>query len=330
MTTGVLRYGIHDSVAVIDESKAGQTANEVIGFGGDVPVVASLEDAMKFKPEALLVGITPTGGRLPDDLKNMILDAIDKGLDCWAGLHDFMSEDPDIADAANRNGVEIWDLRKPGKNLPVGGGLCRWSDNYIALMVGTDAAIGKMTVACEMNRDMNMRGINSEFVATGQVGIAIAGWGSPIDAIPGDFMAGCVERDVMACKDVDVVLVEGQGSLYHPGFSSVTLALIHGSCPDGIILCHQSTRKEVSKIKDIPIPPLNEVADLYLHQVKHLKPDAKIIGVSINSSGTSEEEIQAEIKEVEALLGVPATDPVRFGTKKLIDAVEAHRKEVGK
>lgn len=328
MTTGVLRYGYHESVAVIDSFTAGKTAQEVVGCGGAVPVVSSLAEAMKCKPEALLIGITPSGGRLPEQMKTVCMEAISLGLDVYAGLHDFLNEDEDLARFAAEKGVRLWDIRRPPKHMPVGGGLCRWSKSYITLMVGSDCAIGKMTVALEIDLAAKRRKIRSEFVATGQCGIAIAGWGSPVDAIPGDFMAGMVERDVMSVDGADMILVEGQGSLLHPGFSSVTLGLLHGSIPHSLILCHQTTRKEVSKIKDVPIPPLPKVIQPYIDLASPFrKPE--FVGVSLNTSGTTDEEARAAIEEAEKVCGVPATDPVRYGADKLVDALEAHRRKLG-
>jgi uncharacterized NAD-dependent epimerase/dehydratase family protein len=302
----------------------------VIGFGGPVPVVATLAETMKWKPEAVLVGITPPGGRLPEDLKKTLLEAIDHGCDVYCGLHDFITEDEDLVAAAKAKQVRLWDIRKPPKHMPVGTGLARNSKSYISLMVGTDCAIGKMTVALEIQRHAQKQGIKAEFVATGQCGIAIAGWGSPIDAIPGDFMAGMVEKDCLQCEGADMILVEGQGSLYHPGFSSVTLALIHGSCPDSMILCCMLSRKQISNINNMPIPSLDKVADLYLTTARVVSPHCRIVGVSINSVGTSEQEVKDAIREYERLLGVPATDPVRFGPQKLIEALQTHRRLVGK
>lgn len=330
MTTGVLRYGYHDSVAVIDSTKVGQTAEQVIGFGGPVPVVASLEDALKFKPQAMLIGITPPGGRLPEDMRQTVLKAIGHGLHVWAGLHDFLEDDAEIVAAAKKAGVGLWDIRRPGKNLPVGGGLARWSKSYISLMVGSDCAIGKMTVALEIDRAAKKSGIKTEFIATGQCGIAIAGWGSPIDAIPGDFMAGCVERDVMTVDgEAEIILVEGQGSLLHPGFSSVTLSLLHGAIPHSLILCHQTTRKEISNIKDVPIPSLDQVIQPYIDLASPFRKP-HFIGVSLNTSGTSEAEARAAIADAERVTGVPATDPVRFGAEKLVEALQEHRRKMGK
>jgi len=330
MTTGVIRYGFHDSVAVIDSTKEGRTAQDVIGFGGGIPVVASLKDAMKFQPEALIVGVTPPGGRLSDEIKHVLIEAINHGLDCYAGLHDFLEDDEDLFSEADRMGVELWDLRRSDPDLPVGSGKCRHAKSYVALAVGSDAAIGKMTVALEVVREAQRRNIQAEFVATGQVGIAIAGWGSPIDAIAGDFMAGSVERDVLSCDgEADIIFVEGQGALLHPGFSSVTLGLLHGALPDGLILCHQVGREMISRIGDIPIPPLDEVIESYLQLARHLKP-TELVAVSLNTSQVDDEGARKAIRETEELLGVPSTDPVRYGPGPLVDALEKHRKSIGK
>jgi len=329
MTTGVIRYGIHHSVAVIDSTHAGKTSQDVIHAGGDIPVVSSLAEAMKLKPEVMLIGITPPGGQIPDSMRPVILEAIRNGLDVWAGLHDFMDEDPEIAAAAAKHNVKLWDIRKPGKKLPVGGGLCRYAKSYISLMVGTDCALGKMTVALEIDRAAKKQGAHTEFVATGQCGIAIAGWGSPIDAIPGDFMAGCVERDCMAVDGADMILVEGQGALMHPGFSSVTLALLHGSCPDSVILCHQVSRKEISNIKEVPIPSLMTVLEGYLKLAEPIKR-THLVGVALNTTGLNDHEAKAAIAAAERECGVPCTDVVRYGAEPLYEALGRHRKFIGK
>lgn len=324
MSVGVIRYGIHESVAVIDSTQAGKTSQEVIGAGGDLPLVASLEKGMEYQPEVLLIGITPVGGRLNDQLRAVILEAISRGLDVYAGLHDFLTHDPEITAAAADAGVRLKDLRKPAHDLPVGKGRCRHAKSKVVLTVGSDAATGKMTVALEVQRELIRRGVNAEFIATGQVGIAIAGWGSPIDAIAGDFIAGAVERDILAIDgQADVILVEGQGSLLHPGFSSVTLGLLHGACPDAIILNHQITRTEISNMEtSIPIPPLDQVAKLYLDIMAPIQP-TKLIACTINSAGVDEAEARAYIETAENLLGVPTEDVVRFGSGRIADAIQA-------
>ncbi len=330
MAVGVLRYGYHESVAVIDPEQAGKTTNEVIGCGGDTPIVATLEETFKFNPQAVLVGIAPAGGRLPADMKATLLSAIEHGLDVYAGLHDFLQDDPEISAAAARKGVRLWDIRKPEPTLPVGGSLCRNAKSYVALMVGSDCAIGKMTAALEIDRAAKKQGIRTEFIATGQCGIAIAGWGSPIDAVPGDFMAGCVERDILAADgEAEIILVEGQGALLHPGYSAVTLGLIHGSCPDGLVLNHMVTRTTITSNPHIRIPPLPEVVQPYLDMAGLMKPTA-LAATALNTFGVSDSEARKAVREAEEALGVPATDPVRYGAGKLVEALQEHRRKVGK
>lgn len=330
MSVGVIRYGVHESVAVIDSTQAGKTCQQAIGAGGETPIVSTLAEALALKPDTLLIGTTPVGGRLPQESRGIVRAAIEANLDIWTGLHDFLSDDEELGSYAKEQGVKIWDIRKPAKNLPVGGGLCRWSKSYVSLMVGTDCALGKMTVALEIDREAQRTGINTAFIATGQTGIAIAGWGSPVDAIAGDFMAGAVERDVLSVDGkVDMILVEGQGSLLHPGYSPVTLGLMHGCCPDSMILCGQITRTEISNIKDLPIPSLSVVGKLYTDLIAPVKP-SEIVGIAINTSGVDEEEAKAYLKEVENECGLPATDTVRFGAGPLVAALNEHRKSIGK
>lgn len=320
-TCGVMRYGHHESVAVIDSTNAGRTAGELLGgLGAGVPVVASLKDALALGPDTLLVGIAPTGGVLPLAWRETIARALAAGLDVISGLHEFLADLPELAAAAREGNATIWDVRRPGRDLPVGGGLCRWAKSHITLMVGTDCSIGKMTVALEIERDARSRGLKAEFVATGQTGIMIAGWGSPIDAIPGDFMAGCVERDVLSVDGADMILVEGQGSLLHPGYSSVSLALLHGSCPDALILCHDVSRNEVSKIRSVPFPPLLRVAEDCIRILEPLKR-AELVGVALNTSSLDEAQARAACEQASRECGVPATDPVRFGAGVLTRAI---------
>ncbi len=329
-TCGVMRYSHHESVAVIDSTNAGRMAGELLhGLGAGVPVVGSVEDALALGPDTLLVGIAPTGGVLPPPWRETIARALASGVDVISGLHQFLCEMPELAAAAREGNASIWDVRRPGRELPVGGGLCRWAKSHITLMVGTDCSIGKMTVALEIERDARAKGLRAEFVATGQTGIMIAGWGSPIDAIPGDFMAGCVERDVLSVDGADMILVEGQGSLLHPGYSSVSLALLHGSCPDALILCHDVSRTEVSKIRSVPFPPLLRVAEDCIRVLEPLK-HAELVGVALNTSSVDEREARAACVAAAAACGVPATDPVRFGSAVLTDAIAAAARRSGK
>lgn len=322
-TTGVLRYGHHANVCVIDSTNAGKTADAVVGCGAGVPIVASLEEAVACGADTLLVGVANSGGTLPDGYRPIIAAALRDGLDVLSGLHDFLADDPALVEAARLSGAAIWDVRRAPANLPVGSGKARFLKQRIVYTAGTDAALGKMTTSLELERAARAAGIRATFVATGQTGIMIAGWGSPVDALAGDFMAGAVERDVLSVADrSDVILVEGQGSLWHPGFSAVTLGILHGACPDAYILCHEVGREEIANSNGVRIPPLDVVARGYEAAMGWIRP-AKLIGVALNSSKVDEATARRAIDEAEALLGVPATDPVRFGCGKLVRVLAA-------
>ncbi len=329
-SVGVIRYGIHQTAAIIDSTRAGKTSREAIGIGGDAPIVSSLAEAMKFKPDCLLLGTAPRGGALPDSWRAVVLEAIHRGLDVYSGLHTFLSDDPEFSTAAQHNAVRLWDVRKAPKGIPVGSGACRKAKSHIVLTVGSDCSVGKMTATLEVQRALNKRGKKAEFVATGQTGILIAGKGYPIDAIPGDFMAGAVETDCLAVDGTcDIICVEGQGSLIHPGFSAVTLGILHGCMPDALIVCHQPSRKEVAREYGIPIPPLTEVGRMHAQAVGWIKPTA-VIGIALATYDLDEAAANDAVQKTAEETGLPVTDPVRYGPDPLVEAVLAHRKSIGK
>jgi len=329
-SSGVIRYGVHDTVAVIDSTKAGKTCRDVLGQNCDAPVVASLEEAMAFGPDCLLLGTAPRGGALPDSWRAIVLDAIEHGLDVYSGLHTFLSEDEEFSAAAKRRGVRLWDVRKAPKGLPVGFGACRWAKSYISLTVGSDCSVGKMTASLELQRALSKRGLKAEFVATGQTGILIAGRGHPIDAIPGDFMAGAVEKDCLALDGhCDVILVEGQGTLLHPGYSSVTMGILHGCLPDSVVVCHQPSRTEIAYDYKIPFPPLSVVGQMHAEAVGWLKP-CRPVGCALATYDLDETTARKFVEEIGRETGLPTTDAVRFGADNVADAIIAHMKEIGK
>lgn len=329
-TFGVIRYGIHETVAIIDSTHAGSTFARETGIGNDAPIVADFKEALQYKPDCLLIGVAPRGGSLPPAWRSIILEAIQSGLDVYSGLHSFLSNDEELAAAAQGRGVRLWDVRKPPKGLPVALGQCRKAKSYINLTIGSDCSVGKMTTSLEIQRAARRRGVRAEFVATGQTGILISGWGHPIDAIPGDFMSGAVEKDCMMVDgQCEIILVEGQASLIHPGYSGVTLALLHGAMPDSVILCHQASRKEVARGYGIPFPHMLELARMHTEAVGWIKP-SKCVAMAIATYDMSDAEAREALKFIAKETGLPTTDPVRFGAEPLLDAIEAHRKEIGK
>ena len=325
----VIRYQPERTVGVLDRRHAGRTAQDILGFGGSVPIVGSMREGLALGPTAVLVGIAPQGGRLPDEWRTWLGEALDAGCDLWSGLHTFLADDPLLAAKARSSGRRILDLRKPPVNLPIASGAAKEVEPYVILTVGTDCNVGKMTAQLQLARELNAGGLRTRFVPTGQTGIMIEGWGIAVDAVVSDFIAGAAERLVLqGAEDADVVLVEGQGSINHPGYSAVTLGLLHGSCPDALILCHQSSREYLGDYREaawLRIPPLSEYIRWYESIGSAVHP-TRVIGISLNTYDLSEEAARRACEEATRETGLPATDPVRFSASPLLEAVRQGRK----
>jgi uncharacterized NAD-dependent epimerase/dehydratase family protein len=238
----VIRFQPDRVVAVLDRVTAGQTVQDILGFGGAIPIVGSMDEGLALGPTAVLIGIAPMGGRLPPEWRLWLADALDAGCDIVSGLHTFLNDDTLLAERAKANGRTITDIRRPPADLPVGDGRARHTEAFRVLTVGTDCNVGKMTAQLQLVQGLKDAGLRTRFVATGQTGIMIEGWGIGVDAVVADFIAGATERiTIQGAEGADVVLVEGQGSINHPGYSGVTLGLLHGACPDALILCHQAS-----------------------------------------------------------------------------------------
>ena len=312
---GVIRYRPEIVAAVLDSQS---DATEYEGF----PLVRTVADALQYAPTAALVGVATQGGRFPPAWRELLQDCIRAGLDLENGLHEFLTTDEEMTALAREHGVELRDLRRPpaGLNVPTGENLTHGATSI--LMVGSDCAIGKMTVALELDREARARGLRSEFVPTGQTGIAIAGWGISVDAVVADFVAGAAEQLVLegVRRGGELLLVEGQGSLLHPAYSGVTLGLIHGSAPHAYVLCHKADERYVDEDERFPIPPLSELVDLH-ERMSLLARPARVLAVALNTRDLSEEDARAAIAAAEAETGLPAGDPVRFGAATLVDAL---------
>jgi uncharacterized NAD-dependent epimerase/dehydratase family protein len=320
----VIRYLPDRIVAVLDREHAGQTVQDVLGFGGTTPIVGSMREGLAPGPTAVLIGIAPQGGRLPEEWREWLAEALDHGCDLWSGLHTFLSDDPILAAKARSKGRKLFDLRRPPADLPIASGLAKRVEPLVVLTVGTDCNVGKMTAQLQLTRRLNERGIRTRFVATGQTGIMIEGWGIAVDAVVADFIAGAAERLVLeGSRDADVVLVEGQGSINHPGYSGVTLGLLHGACPDALILCHQSSREYIGDYREeswLRIPPLAEYVRLYETIGSAVHP-TKVIGISLNTYDLSETDALSQCERAARETGLPVTDPVRFDPGPLLDAI---------
>ena len=245
---GIVTYGPDPVVAIVDSARSGEAH-------AGIPIVGSVADALRFEPTVAVVGVATQGGRFPAAWRELLKACIESGLDVESGLHERISEDPELVGLATRHGVELRDLRKPPEGLSVATGANLEVAARIVLTVGSDCAIGKKTVAVELDLEARRRGLRSVFVPTGQTGIAIAGWGIAVDAVVSDFLAGAAERLVVegAARGGDLLFVEGQGSLVHPLYSGVTLGLVHGAAPHAFVLCHRAGTTEIEGCPGHPI-----------------------------------------------------------------------------
>jgi uncharacterized NAD-dependent epimerase/dehydratase family protein len=317
---GMIRYGKNPIVGVVDSARPEKDVAEVIGVGKDIPFFKNISEALPFKPDALLLGIAPRGGSLPPEWRKDLLFALEHGMNIISGLHYMIEEDSEFAQAAKHYGRVIWDVRKAPDNLIVGAARAAGIPVQIVLTVGSDCVVGKKSTAIEITQLANQQGRKAVFIPTGQTGIMIFGYGITIDRVIGDFMSGATEKLILEnAPGHDLVLVEGQGSVLHPGYSGVTLSLLHGSMPSHLILCHQPTRKYIRDSKII-IPPLKEIAALYESLTLSIKK-ARVVGIALNCFDMTDEDALREIEKTETLTGLPTTDCIKFGAQKLVDAI---------
>jgi uncharacterized NAD-dependent epimerase/dehydratase family protein len=315
---GIVRYGPDPVVAILDSKRPGESHD-------GIPIVGTVADALPHAPTVAVVGVATQGGRFPPAWRELLKSCIAAGLDVESGLHEFVSEDAELTELAREHGVELRDLRKPpsGLNVPTGANL--EVDAKIVLTVGSDCAIGKKTVAVELDLEARRRGLASVFVPTGQTGIAIAGWGIAVDAVVSDFLAGAAERLVVegSGRGGELLFVEGQGSLVHPMYSGVTLGLVHGAAPHLFVLCHSAGATEIEGSPGHPIPPLPELVALH-ERIALPARKAKVACIALNTARIQpDEEARRAIAAVAEETGLPADDPVRFGAQDLLDALLA-------
>ena len=316
-----IRYTPDHVVGVIDAGQAGRTSQQVLGFGGDIPVVATLDEGLALGPNALLIGIAPAGGQIPPEWVQLVRRAIEHDLENWSGLHRFLGEIPELVEAARRHGVTIHDLRRPPARITVANGRVRSVDATVVLTVGTDCNIGKMTTQLQLLGSLRNKGIRTSFAATGQTGILIEGRGISVDAVVADFISGAAEKLVLDCAaDSDLVLVEGQGSIIHPSYSGVTYGLLHGSLPHAQVMCAQPSRTAINRCEWVKIPPLVDFIGLSEAAAAPLRP-APVIAVALNTYDLDEDTARRAIETVQRETGLPTTDVVRYDPAPVADAI---------
>jgi uncharacterized NAD-dependent epimerase/dehydratase family protein len=318
----MLRYSSARIVAVIDRQSAGECLPDLTGILREVPIVASVQEALPYEPEILAIGIAPAGGTLPEEWRQEIRVAIAAGIALVNGLHTPLANDPELKPLL-QSGQWIWDIRQEPAGLKVGSGQARLLNCLRVLTVGTDMGVGKMATSLELNRSSLQRGLRSRFLASGQAGIMLSGGGIPLDAIRVDFAAGAVEQMVMqAGTDADILHIEGQGSLLNPA-STATLPLLRGSQPTHLILVHRAGQTHIRTYSHVSIPPLREVVRLYetVTAAGGAFAPARIAAIALNTAHLNDQDAEQAIEQTQIETGIPCTDPVRFGADLLLDAI---------
>lgn len=279
----------------------------------------TLEQAKAAGAKTLVIGVANRGGVISPAWKKVLVAALEEGFDLASGLHNLLQNEADLVAVAEACGRQLHDVRVPEVSYPIANGVKRTGKRVLA--VGTDCSVGKMYTALCLEKEMRTRGMNADFRATGQTGILITGDGVPLDAVVADFMAGSIEY-ITPDNDPDHWdIIEGQGSLFHVSYSGVTMALIHGGQPDALIVCHEPTRKHMRGLPGYSLPSLEQVRDMALSLAKVANAGAQVVGYAINTQHMSEDDALTYLSNVETDLGLPATDPFRFGAGKLVDAL---------
>ena len=324
----MLRHRAGPIVAVIDPDHAGERLQQITGIDREVPVVADLDAALPYKPEAAVVGLAPSGGRLPDPVRHDVLAALRAGLHLASGLHTRLADDPELAEA-RWSDRWIWDLRREPDDLQIGQARAASLRCQRLLAVGTDMAVGKMSACLAVLEAADRSGIPARFVGTGQAGILISGQGVALDAVRVDYAAGAVEAAVLRAADAlpeqGLVLVEGQGSLCHPA-STATLPLLRGTQPTSLLLVHRAGQESIDRLPQIPLPNLPALVATTEALASWARPEgvgapAKVAAVALNTARLDEQQATVEVDRVSQMLGLPCTDPIRWGGETLLTAL---------
>ena len=318
MGYGILRYSPNPVSCIIDSTHEGQNLQSLIPFSPrNCPIVRNVKEARQLGAKVFVLGIAPPGGLIPPAWNSAISEAWELGLSIINGLHEVLADR-----LPSKPNQWVWDIRQEPAGLSPATGAARELNNTRLLMVGTDMAVGKMTAGLEIWQSARQKGIRAEFIATGQIGITLTGRGVPLDAVRVDFAGGAIEREVMACAASDLVIVEGQGALIHPG-STANLPLLRGSMATHLVLCHKANQTHLAKVPWVQIPPLGEYCRLYeeLGSACGVFPRPKMVGVSLNTAQLSESEAKATCGELENELGLPVVDVIRDGGSRLVEAL---------
>ena len=280
----------------------------------------SIKESVSMGAKTLVIGVANRGGIISDKWKDVLKEAIISGLDIASGLHNLLRDESELVNLAKIHNTNLIDVRVPTVEYPIANGIKRSGKRCLA--VGTDCSIGKMYTAIALEKEMKNKGLKATFRATGQTGILITGDGVPLDAVIADFMAGSIEHLTPDNDEDHWDIIEGQGSLYHPSYSGVTMALVHGGQPDALILCHEPTRSHMRGLPSYSLPTLRELNDTAIKLAKVVNKNVKVIGISVNTSNMENEKALEYLKQVEEEMKLPTVDPVLTGTSRLVEELE--------
>ena len=316
----LIRYRTDEVIALLDRTKSGMTANDELGYGGNIPVLDNFDACIDLEPDTLVIGNASQGGFISDDYRAEVIKAIEFGCDIISGMHHFINDDVEFVQLAEKHNVSLFDLRRPPDppNFPKGS----WHKRKIPvlLIVGTDCDTGKMTTAWEVSERLKSRGRKVEFIGTGQTGILLSGAGVPIDAVKADFMAGEIEHLIdKVSEDTELIIVEGQGALTNQYYAGVTLGLLHGAMPDYMLMTHDPARE--LDVTDYPMATMRLVMDMHLDLMSNFKK-SKFIGINLLTFKLSDEDAKKEIDKVKEEYSMATTDLIRYGSNELIETIE--------
>ena len=316
----LIRYRTDEVNALLDRTKSGMTANDELGYGGNIPVLDNFDACIDLEPDTLVIGNASQGGFISDDYRAEVIKAIEFGCDIISGMHHFINDDVEFVQLAEKHNVSLFDLRRPPDppNFPKGS----WHKRKIPvlLIVGTDCDTGKMTTAWEVSERLKSRGRKIEFIGTGQTGILLSGAGVPIDAVKADFMAGEIEHLIdKVSEDTELIIVEGQGALTNQYYAGVTLGLLHGAMPDYMLMTHDPARE--LDVTDYPMATMRLVMDMHLDLMSNFKK-SKFIGINLLTFKLSDEDAKKEIDKVKEEYSMATTDLIRYGSNELIETIE--------
>ncbi|MGL6260939.1 N-acetyltransferase DgcN [Vibrio sp. WXL210] len=280
----------------------------------------SIEQAIELGAQTLVIGVANRGGIISEQWIGILKQALAAGMDIASGLHNKLTDISELVDCAQTYGRSLFDVRYPTQAYPVANGIKRSGKRL--LTVGTDCSVGKMYTSLAIEKDMQEKGFDADFRATGQTGILITGGGVSVDCVVADFIAGAIETIAPANDEQHWDVIEGQGSLFHASFAGVTMGLIHGSQADALVLCHEPTREHMRGLPDYALPDIKTCIETNLAAARLTNPAVQCVGISVNTVNMQEQEALAYMDLLETEIGLPVVDPFRQGVGRIVDKLK--------